>query len=80
MTDNPYADQLFQYSTNGITGVNSKPGANQTIARGTLRGKFTIALINTSETVTDGDVRTDPKAQIASGALPTADWNTLYMT
>jgi hypothetical protein len=80
ITNSTYADQLSQYSTNGITGVNGKPGTNQTIVRGTLRGKFTITPINTSKTLTDGDVQAELEAQIASGALPTADLNTLYMT
>jgi hypothetical protein len=80
ITNSTYADQLSQYSTNGITGVNGKPGTNQTIVRGSLRGKFTITPINTSKTLTDGDVQTELEAQISSGALPAADLNTLYMT
>jgi hypothetical protein len=80
ITNSTYVDQLGQYSTNGITGVNGKPGTNQTIVRGILRGKFTITPINNSKNLTDGDIQTELKAQIASGALPAADLNTLYMT
>jgi hypothetical protein len=80
ITNSTFADQLAQYSTNGITGVNGKPGTNQTIVRGSLHGKYTITPNNTSKTLTDGDVQAELEAQIASGALPSADLNTLYMT
>ena len=79
IANSTYIDQFAQYSTVGITGVNGKPGTNQTIVRGSLRGKFKIRPINTSKTLTDGDVQTELKAQIASGALPAADLNSLYM-
>ena len=79
IANSTFIDQLAQYSTVGITGVNGKPGTNQKIVRGTLRGKFKIKPINTSKTLTDGDVQTELKAQIASGKLPAADLDTLYM-
>jgi len=78
LVNSTYIDQLAQYSTN-ITGVNGHPGTNQTITRGSFRGKFRITPSNTSKTLSDGDVQTELKAQIAAGALPAADLNTLYM-
>ena len=80
ITNSTYADQLSQYSTVGITGVNGDPGTNQTIVRGTMRGMFKITPINKSKMLTDADVQQELMAQMASGALPAADLNTLYMT
>ena len=79
IVNSTYIDQLAQYSTVGITGVNGRPGTNQTIARGSYSGKFVITPANKSTTLTDGDLQTELKAQIASGKLPAADLNTLYM-
>src|SRR5476649_2519477 len=53
IVNSTYVDQLAQYSTNR-TGVNGMPGTNHTIARGSYRGKFKIAPMNTSKTLTDG--------------------------
>ncbi len=78
IVNSTYVDQLAQYSTN-ITGVNGHPGTDQTITRGTFHGKFKITPINTSKNLTDGDVQTELKAQIAAGALPPASLNSLYM-
>jgi hypothetical protein len=80
ITNSTFVDQLAQYSTVGITGVNGDPGTNQTIVRGSLGGKFQITPMNTSKNLTDADVQTELKAQIAAGALPAANLNTLYMT
>jgi len=78
MVNSTYVDQLAQYSTN-ITGVNGMMGTDQTIIRGSFRGKFRITPSNGSKSLTDGDVRTELKAQIAAGKLPAANLNTLYM-
>ncbi|MEO8927219.1 MAG: hypothetical protein ABI306_08650 [Caulobacteraceae bacterium] len=78
MVNSTYIDQLAQYATN-ITGVNGHMGTNQTIGRGSFRGKFKITPANMSTNLTDGDVQTELKAQIAAGKLPPADLNTLYM-
>jgi hypothetical protein len=79
IVNSTYVDQLAQYSTVGIVGVNGRPGTNQTIGRGSYTGKFRITPTNTSTTLTDDDVQTELKAQIAAGKLPAADLNTLYM-
>ena len=59
--------------------MNGHPGTNQTITRGFFRGKVRITPSNSSKTLSDGDIRTELHAQIAAGALPAADLNTLYM-
>lgn len=79
MVNSTYIDQLSQYSTVGITGVNGKPGTNQTITRGTYTGKFVITPTNTAKTLTDAQVQAELMAQITGGHLPAADLNTLYM-
>ncbi|MGI9170218.1 MAG: hypothetical protein ACR2FH_08600 [Caulobacteraceae bacterium] len=78
MVNSTYVDQLTQYSTN-VTGVNGHPGTNQTIGRGSFRGKFKITPANGAKTLSDGDVQTELQAQIAAGMLPPASLNTLYM-
>ncbi len=80
LVNSTYVDQLGQYSTVGITGVNGDPGTNQTIARGSYGGKFVITPTNTKTTLTDAEVQAELKAQIAAGHLPAANLNTLYMT
>ena len=79
LTNSNYTDQMAQYSTVGITGVNGRPGTNQTIRRGSVVGKFRITPANTSKNLTDGDIQTELQGQIAAGVLPAYDANTLYM-
>ena len=79
IVNSTYIDQLSQYSTVGIIGVNGKPGTNQTITRGSFTGKFVITPANTSKNLTDADVQSELEAQISAGHLPAADLNTLYM-
>jgi hypothetical protein len=78
ITHSTYVDQLAQYSTH-ITGVNGHKGTNQTIVRGTYAGKYTITPQNTAKSLTDTQVQTELLAQIAAGALPKANLNTLYV-
>jgi len=79
LTNSTYVDQLSQYSTVGITGVNGDPGTNQTIARGGFRGKFVITPVNKNTNITDADVQTELEGQISAANLPKANLNTLYM-
>ena len=79
LTNSTYVDQMSQYSTVGITGVNGDPGTNQTIARGGFRGKFVITPVNKNTNLTDADVQTELEGQISAKNLPKADLNTLYM-
>ncbi|MDE8343172.1 MAG: hypothetical protein POG24_05070 [Acidocella sp.] len=80
LVNSTYVDQLAQYSTVGITGVNGAPGTNQTIGRGTYAGLVTITPSNTATTLSDGAVRKELVAQIKAGKLPKPTPNTLYMT
>lgn len=79
MTNSTYVDQLAQYSTKHITGVNGDPGTNQKIVRGSYLGQFQITPGNTSTTLTDRQVQRELRAQIAAGAVPARDLDTLYM-
>jgi len=79
ISNSTFVDQLGQYSTVGITGVNGDPGTNQTIVRGTLEGQYVIRPRDTATTLTDRDVQRELQRQITAGRLPKADLNTLYM-
>ena len=79
LTNSTYVDQMAQYSTVGITGVNGDPGTNQTIARGSFGGKFVITPANKNTNITDADVQTELEGQITAAHLPKANLNTLYM-
>jgi hypothetical protein len=79
IVNSTFVDQLAQYSTN-IKGVNGMQGTNQTIGRGSFLGKFHITPANKSKTLTDAQVQTEIEHQIAIGALPKNDTDTLYMT
>jgi|CZKU01.1.fsa_nt_gi hypothetical protein len=46
---------------------------------GTFLGAFRIRPVHTSSTVTDADIQAELAQQIAFGALPSADDNTIYM-
>ncbi len=79
LTNSTYMDQLAQYSTVGMVGVNGDPGSNQTISRGSFHGKFVITPVNKKTSLTDADVQTELEGQITAQHLPAADLNTLYM-
>jgi hypothetical protein len=87
VNNSPYIDMLAEYNTVGLTGfVDSQPGSNQTIGRGTVIGPYTITpSINTTTTVDDNDIQAELQAQITAGNLPApatdgaGNVNTLYM-
>jgi hypothetical protein len=79
MPNSTYLDQLIQYSTVGLTGVNGHKGSDQTIARGTFLGQFKIRPHNKNTTLQDKDLRVELKYQIRHGHLPPHDLDTLYM-
>ena len=79
LVNSTYVDQLTQYSTVGITGVNGKPGTNQTIGRGTFSGTITITPVNTSTHLSDIAIRKELVGQIRAGNLPRPSANLLYM-
>lgn len=78
LVNSTYVDQLSEYATN-IVAVDGKQGTNQTINRGSYLGTFKITPSNTSKRLTDAQVQTELKAQIAAGKLPPHNINTLYM-
>jgi hypothetical protein len=79
LPNSTYLDQLSQYSTVGLNGVDGDPGSNQTIARGTYGGRFKIVPKNKSKNLTDANIQAEIMGQIAAGKLPAATLNTLYM-
>jgi len=79
LVNSTFVDQLSDYDTVGITAQNGDPGTGQTISRGSFAGVITITPANKATTLTDKQVTTELAAQIASGALPAANLNTLYM-
>jgi hypothetical protein len=79
LPNSTFLDQLAQYSTVGLTGVNGNAGTNQTLGRGTYLGLFTLVPKNTSTSLTDAQVQAEIAGQIAAGKLPAHDLNTLYM-
>jgi hypothetical protein len=79
IVNSTYVDQLSEYDTNNIVGVNGRKGTGQTIARGTYFGQVQIAPKNTKTTLTDKDIRKELEYQISIGALPANTLNNLYM-
>jgi hypothetical protein len=78
MLDSTYMDWLTEYNTN-VPAVDGRQGTNQTINRGSFAGSFTIAPANTGTSLTDAMVQAELDAQIASGKLPPATDDSLYM-
>jgi len=79
LVNSTFVDQMAQYDTVGITGVNGQPGTNQQIKRGTYLGQKVITPKNTNKTLSDTDIQNELLYQISAGALPANDLNTLYM-
>jgi hypothetical protein len=79
IVNSTFVDQLSEYSTVGLKGVNGKKGSNQTIGRGTYYGQVQIAPKNKSLSLTDLEVQKEIKHQIKIGALPAQGPNMLYM-
>ena len=77
VTNSAYFDWLNEYDTS-ITAVGGQPGTNQHIGRGSYGGSFTITPSVTGN-VTNDQIETELAAQIASGALPPNDANSLFM-
>jgi hypothetical protein len=77
IVNSTYVDQLSIYDTK-IRGLHHK-GTHQTINRGTFLGQVQITPQNTGTQLTDKMVQKEIEHQIAIGALPMNDLNTLYM-
>ena len=69
-----YVDWLTEYNTD-ITDFGGSPGTNQTIGHGSFSEQVRITPVNTSKSLTDGDIQTELVNQIMAGhiPLPTAD-------
>lgn len=78
LVDSSYVDQLSEYDT-FLTGVNGHRGTRQHIQRGSYGGQVQIVPQNTATKLSDKQVQQELRHQIAIGALPPQDLNTLYM-
>jgi len=79
IVDSTYVDKMQEYKTKGVNAINGHRGTNQTIHRGTYLGQVVLKPHNTKTQLTDEEVQQELKQQIADGALPPRDVNTLYM-
>lgn len=79
LVNSTFVDGMDQYSTVGITGVNGKPGSNQSIARGSFAGQIQITPYDTNTVVTDSAIHKELLLQIAHKHLPAQSANTLYI-
>lgn len=80
LTNSTAIDFLKQYNTVGIKAQDGRTGTNQSIIRGSFGGVVTIMPKNTSTALQDTDIQAELEGQIAAGALPKNDDNSLYMT
>jgi hypothetical protein len=79
IVNSTFIDQLSEYSTVGLKGINGHKGSNQTISRGTYYGQVQITPRNKSLTLTDAQVHREILHQITIGVLPPQGPNMLYM-
>jgi hypothetical protein len=79
IVNSTFIDQLSEYSTVGVWGVNKHKSSNQTIGRGTYYGQVQITPKNKSLNLTDAQVQKEIKYQIKIGMLPAQTPNMLYM-
>jgi hypothetical protein len=77
LVNSTYVDQMSMYDTN-LKGVHHK-GTKQTINRGTFISQVQITPQDTKLSLKDKDIQKELAHQIAIGALPMNDLNTLYM-
>ena len=73
-----YLDQLAEYGTKRVA-VNGKPGTQQEIGRGSVIGTYTIVPINASSALNQTSIEKELEQQVAMGALPKPDADTMYM-
>ena len=80
VSNSAYLDWLAEYDTN-VNDFAGNPGTGQLIGRGVYAGLATITpTVNTTSTLDDADIVDELKSQIAVGALPAPDDDTIYMT
>ena len=78
IVNSTYVDRLAPYGTN-VKSVDGRQGTGQTVSRGAYLGQFLISPANASKALSDADIQTELESQVASGALPPRDADTLYM-
>ena len=79
LVNGTYMDQMAEYGTLHQKAVNGHKGTKQTIGRGSYSGQVQLKPHNKSKQLSDADIQKELKRQIADGALPPRDANTLYM-
>jgi hypothetical protein len=79
MPNSTYQDQLSEYNTKGLTGVNGHRGFNQNLKRGGYIGQYVITPRNQNTTITDNNVQAELKYQIRKHNLPANTTRILYM-
>jgi hypothetical protein len=78
IVNSTYVDRLASYGTS-VKAVGGRQGTGQAISRGAYLGQFLISPGNASRTLSDSDIQAELENQVASGALPPRDPDTLYM-
>jgi hypothetical protein len=79
MPNSTFQDQLAEYNTKGLMGVNGHRGSHQIIRRGNFFGQVVIKPHDKGTTLTNKQVHKELTYQISRGKLPVEDANTLYM-
>lgn len=79
IANSTFIDQLAEYGTVGLRGVNGHKGSNQTISRGSYYGQVQITPRIKSLSLTDKQVHHELAYQISIGALPAQGPNMFYM-
>jgi len=79
LPNSTFMDLMKQYKTKGVHAVDGHKSSRQTISRGTFISQVQITPQNKSLNLTDNQIHDELRDQIASGALPPNDLNTLYM-
>jgi len=78
IVNSTYVDRLAPYGTS-VKAVGGRQGTGQAISRGAYLGQFLISPANASKTLSDADIQAELERQVASGALPPRNADTLYM-
>ena len=79
LPNSTFMDLMKEYHTTHVHAVDGHKSSRQTISRGTFISQVQITPQNTSLNLTDKQIQEELRDQIAIGALPPNDLNTLYM-
>lgn len=79
IVNSTYMDQMAEYGTRHHKGRNGHGSTHQTISRGLYLGQVQISPKHKGAEITDADIQKELSYQVANGALPPNDLNTLYM-